>query len=122
MTTRIEKLQTREAALLARVEKDTLELDGIKAELQGLRLIESVGQGSVVTFGCGRKENYKELTGTVLGVAEDVAKGKQLRVFAGQGFDAQTYTISAGAVLSVYQEEPIVVPDAAEAAPEVAAE
>lgn len=121
MTTRIEKLQARaaklEAGIGALVEKynaDTAELTQIKAELESLARIESVQQGDTVTFAVGRKDDRKELSGTVLGVADDEAKGKLIRVFAGEGMEAAVYTLQSKDVVAVggvrFEQE--VVPDA----------
>lgn len=108
MTTRIEKLQARvtklEAGLAVLVEKynaDGAELALAFAELQSLLRIESVQAGDEVTFGVGRKDDRQELTGKVLGVKDDEAKGKLIRVFAGEGMEAQVYTVQAKDVLAV---------------------
>ena len=65
----------------------------------------AVQQGDVVTFAVGRKDDRRELTGNVLGVQDDEAKGKLLRVFAGEGFDAQVYTVAAKDIVGVRGEE-----------------
>lgn len=108
MTTRIEKLQAQAAKL-----NETLEalrgtfaekaeaLQAVNDELNVLLRIENVQQGDTVTFAVGRKEDRKEVTGQVLGVKDDEAKGKLLRVYAGEGFDAQTYVIQSKDVLAV---------------------
>lgn len=108
MTTRIEKLQAQAAKL-----NETLEalrgtfaekadaLQAVNDELNVLLRIENVQQGDTVTFAVGRKEDRKEVTGQVLGVKDDEAKGKLLRVYAGEGFDAQTYIIQSKDVLAV---------------------
>lgn len=108
MTTRIEKLQARvtklEAGLAVLVEKynaDGAELVQVQTELQSLLRIESVQAGDEVTFGVGRKDDRQELTGKVLGVKDDEAKGKLIRVFAGEGMEAQVYTVQAKDVLAV---------------------
>lgn len=108
MTTRIEKLQAQANKL-----NETLEalrgtfaekaeaLQAVNDELNVLLRIENVQQGDTVTFAVGRKEDRKEVTGQVLGVKDDEAKGKLLRVYAGEGFDAQTYIIQSKDVLAV---------------------
>lgn len=108
MTTRIEKLQAQANKL-----NETLEalrgtfaekaeaLQAVNDELNVLLRIENVQQGDTVTFAAGRKEDRKEVTGQVLGVKDDEAKGKLLRVYAGEGFDAQTYIIQSKDVLAV---------------------
>lgn len=108
MTTRIEKLQAQAAKL-----NETLEalrgtfaekaeaLQAVNEELNVLLRIENVQQGDTVTFAVGRKEDRKEVTGQVLGVKDDEAKGKLLRVYAGEGFEAQTYVIQSKDVLAV---------------------
>lgn len=108
MTTRIEKLQARvtklEAGIAVLVDKygaDVTELNLAQAELQSLLRIESVQAGDEVTFGVGRKDDRQELTGKVLGVKDDEAKGKLIRVFAGEGMEAQVYTVQAKDVLAV---------------------
>lgn len=108
MTTRIEKLQARvtklEAGIAVLVDKygaDVTELKLAQAELQSLLRIESVQAGDEVTFGVGRKDDRQELTGKVLGVKDDEAKGKLIRVFAGEGMEAQVYTVQAKDVLAV---------------------
>ena len=108
MTTRIEKLQARvtklEAGIAVLVDKygaDVTELKLARAELQSLLRIESVQAGDEVTFGVGRKDDRQELTGKVLGVKDDEAKGKLLRVYAGEDFEAQTYVIQSKDVLAV---------------------
>lgn len=108
MTTRIEKLQARitklEAGIVVLVDKygaDVTELKLAQAELQSLLRIESVQAGDEVTFGVGRKDDRQELTGKVLGVKDDEAKGKLIRVFAGEGMEAQVYTVQAKDVLAV---------------------
>lgn len=108
MTTRIEKLQARitklEAGIAVLVDKygaDVTELKLAQAELQSLLRIESVQAGDEVTFSVGRKDDRQELTGKVLGVKDDEAKGKLIRVFAGEGMEAQVYTVQAKDVLAV---------------------
>lgn len=108
MTTRIEKLQARvtklEAGIAVLVDKygaDVTELKLAQAEIQSLLRIESVQAGDEVTFGVGRKDDRQELTGKVLGVKDDEAKGKLIRVFAGEGMEAQVYTVQAKDVLAV---------------------
>ncbi len=108
MTTRIEKLQARvtklEAGIVVLVDKygaDVTELKLAQAELKSLLRIESVQAGDEVTFGVGRKDDRQELTGKVLGVKDDEAKGKLIRVFAGEGMEAQVYTVQAKDVLAV---------------------
>ena len=108
MTTRIEKLQAQANKL-----NETLEalrgtfaekaeaLQAVNDELNVLLRIENVQQGDTVTFAVGRKEDRKEVTGQVLGVKDDEAKGKLLRVYAGEGFEAQTYVIQSKDVLAV---------------------
>jgi hypothetical protein len=98
---RIEKLETRLTLLNSRIEKDTADREVAAAELAGLKAIAAVGQGDIVTFVFGRQENRQELTGPVLGTQDDVARGKLLRVFAGEGFDAQTYTVQASQIVKV---------------------
>lgn len=105
MSTRIEKLNTRIATLTARIEKDTAELGGVQLELTALNLIANISVGDAVTFAFGRLENRQELTGPVLAVAEDEVRGKLLRVFAGQGFEATTYTVQASAVIAVIPKD-----------------
>lgn len=112
MTTRIEKLQTQITKL-----NETLEalrgtfnekaeaLAAAQAELSSLQRIAAVQQGDVVTFAVGRKDDRRELTGNVLGVQDDEAKGKLLRVFAGEGFEAQVYTVAAKDIVGVKGEE-----------------
>ncbi len=108
MTTRIEKLQARvtnlEAGIAVLVDKygaDVTELQLAQAELKSLLRIESVQAGDEVTFGVGRKDDRQELTGKVLGVKDGSAKGKLIRVFAGEGMEAQVYTVQAKDVLAV---------------------
>lgn len=108
MTTRIEKLQARvtklEAGIAVLIDKygaDVTELKLAQAELQSLLRIGSVQAGDEVTFGVGRKDDRQELTGKVLGVKDDEAKGKLIRVFAGEGMEAQVYTVQAKDVLAV---------------------
>lgn len=105
MSTRIEKLNTRIATLTARIEKDTAELGGVQLELTALNLIANISVGDAVTFAFGRLENRQELTGPVLAVAEDEVRGKLLRVFAGRGFEAATYTVQASAVIAVLPKD-----------------
>lgn len=114
MTTRIEKLQAQITKL-----NETLEalrgtfnekaeaLAAAQAELSSLERIAAVQQGDVVTFAVGRKDDRRELTGNVLGVQDDETKGKLLRVFAGEGFDAQVYTVAAKDVVGVKGEPPV---------------
>ena len=108
MTTRIEKLQAQAAKLSETLEalrgtfaEKAEALQAVNDELNVLLRIENVQQGDTVTFAVGRKEDRKEVTGQVLGVKDDEAKGKLLRVYAGEGFDAQTYIIQSKDVLAV---------------------
>lgn len=94
------KIASRIELLTARIEKDTAEL----AELQPLRdaelALENINAGEVVVFRFGRKDNRQVLRGSVVAVAADET-GKKLRVYAGEGFDAQLYTIGVRDVLGV---------------------
>ena len=110
------KIQARIDLLTARIEKDTAEL----AELQIVRnaelALQHVQVGDVCTFKFGRKDSRTVLRGTV--VATDEANAK-LRVYAGEGFDAQLYTIATRDVLGVgadfvYVEEAAETEDATE--------
>lgn len=92
------KIQSRIDLLTARIEKDTAELAVLQPQRDAELALQNVESGSVVTFKFGRKENRTVLRGTV--VAADDANAK-LRVYAGEGFDAQLYTIATRDVLGV---------------------
>lgn len=107
MTDRNEKLQTKLEGIDAKLNKLAEERAGVVAELEALALITNIQNGDVVVFGFGRKADRQELTGTVLATVEDPIKGKVLRVFAGEGMEASTYTVAASAVVRVVQPEPV---------------
>lgn len=92
------KIQARIDLLTARIEKDTAELAVLQPQRDAELALQNVEAGSVVTFKFGRKENRTVLRGTV--VANDDVNAK-LRVYAGEGFDAQLYTIATRDVLGV---------------------
>lgn len=92
------KIATRIELLTARIEKDTAELAELQLQRDAELALQNVQVGEVVTFKFGRKDNRQVLRGSV--VADDKENGK-LRVYAGEGFDAQLYTISVRDVLGV---------------------
>ena len=92
------KTQSRIELLTTRIEKDTAELAALQAIRNAELALQNVQIGDVCTFKVGRKENRTVLRGTV--VATDEANAK-LRVYAGEGFDVQLYTIATRDVLGV---------------------
>lgn len=115
MSNRIEKITTKLASLNERIAKDQAEVLELQAELAALEALANVKEGDVVYFATGRAETRAVIGGRVLAVAE-TEKGKQLRVFAGEGINASCYTLTSGQVLSV--NEPPKQPEAqAEAQP-----
>lgn len=92
------KIQSRIDLLTARIEKDTAELAVLQPQRDAELALQNVESGSVVTFKFGRKENRTVLRGTVVATDEVNAK---LRVYAGEGFEAQLYTIATRDVLGV---------------------
>lgn len=115
------KIIARIELLTARIEKDTAELNDLQLQRDAELALQNVNPGDVVTFKFGRKDNRQVLRGSV--VADDKENGK-LRVYAGEGFDAQLYTISVRDVLGVgadfVYEEPAVEEVAEEASSEAA--
>lgn len=105
------KIATRIELLTARIEKDTAELAELQLQRDAELALQNVAVGEVVTFKFGRKDNRQVLRGSV--VADDKENGK-LRVYAGEGFDAQLYTISVRDVLGVGADF-VYVEEAAEA-------
>lgn len=92
------KTQSRIELLTTRIEKDTAELATLQIIRDAELALQNVQVGDVCTFKFGRKDNRQVLRGSV--VADDKENGK-LRVYAGEGFDAQLYTISVRDVLGV---------------------
>jgi translation elongation factor EF-1alpha len=112
------KIATRIELLTARIEKDTAELAELQLQRDAELALQNVQVGDVCTFKFGRKDNRQVLRGSV--VADDKANGK-LRVYAGEGFDAQLYTISVRDVLGVGADF-VYVEEAAEEAADSGAE
>lgn len=90
-----------------RLDKKVQELQKLDAEIQALRadlkLINDVAQlkaNDVVVFRFGRKDNRQDITATVLGVY-DTDKGRRIKVFYGEGLEADTKTIKPGDVVAV---------------------
>lgn len=115
MSNRIEKINARIATLTERVAKDQAELLELGSELAALEALANVKDGDVVYFAAGRGETRQVIGGRVIAVSETEEKGKQLRVFAGEGIAANCYTLTPAQVLSV--GEPPVAPAAAEETP-----
>lgn len=92
------KIQARIDLLTSRIEKDTAELAELQVQRYAELALQNVQTGDVCTFKFGRKDSRTVLRGTV--VATDEANAK-LRVYAGEGFDAQLYTIATRDVLGV---------------------
>lgn len=105
------KTQSRIELLTTRIEKDTAELATLQIIRDAELALQNVQVGDVCTFKFGRKDNRQVLRGSV--VADDKENGK-LRVYAGEGFDAQLYTISVRDVLGVGADF-VYVDEAAEA-------
>ena len=105
------KTQSRIELLTTRIEKDTAELAALQIIRDAELALQNVQVGDVCTFKFGRKDNRQVLRGSV--VADDKENGK-LRVYAGEGFDAQLYTISVRDVLGVGADF-VYVEEAAEA-------
>ncbi len=110
MSVRIEKITARQALLTERVTKDQAELAELAAELQSLEALANVKDGDVVYFAVGRAETRAVIGGRVIAVDETDEKGKKLRVFAGEGINANCYTLTPAQVLSV--NEPPKQPEA----------
>jgi hypothetical protein len=90
-----------------RLDKKVQELQKLDAEIQVLRadlkLINDVAQlkaNDVIMFRFGRKDNRQDITATVLGVY-DTEKGRRIKVFYGEGLEADTKTIKPGDVMAV---------------------
>lgn len=112
------KIQARIDLLTARIAKDTSELTELYLQRDAELALQNVQAGDVCTFKFGRKDSRTVLRGTV--VATDEANAK-LRVYAGEGFDAQLYTIATRDVLGVGADF-VYVEEAAEAGDEPAEE
>lgn len=110
------KIQARIDLLTARIAKDTSELTELYLQRDAELALQNVQAGDVCTFKFGRKDSRTVLRGTV--VATDEANAK-LRVYAGEGFDAQLYTIATRDVLGVGADF-VYVEEAAEAGDEPA--
>ena len=117
MSTRKEKLEQQVAKLVTRLNELVSQyqlaeqsLTATQNELAELNRVDTIAEGDVVLFTIGRGEDAKELSGNVLAVAE-TEKGKQLRVFAGEGFEAQVYTLSAK---QVRLPAPVAAPETVE--------
>ena len=105
------KIQTRIDLLTARIEKDTAELAVLQPQRDAELALQNVQTGDVCTFKFGRKDSRTVLRGTVVATDEVNAK---LRVYAGEGFDAQLSTIATRDVLGVGADF-VYVEEAAEA-------
>lgn len=85
--------------LAQRLEKKQEQLIAVQREVDELRAsialadaVQSIDTHDVVVFTFGRKQNRTTQTGTVLGVQEG-EKGRRIRVFVGQGVDADIKTV-----------------------------
>jgi len=97
---RAEKLEAKIAANHDKIVALQLVIEQDTATLESLQALENVETGDVVHFNFGRGENRKEHVGTVLGVA-DTDKGRRIKVYTGEGFDAQVLTIGVAEIVSV---------------------
>jgi hypothetical protein len=96
-----EKLTNKIAALFKLVTDKTAEYHAAVAELEAITRVANVGAGDTVKATVGRGEKAQHLEGVVLGVVEDEAKGKLVKIQTGSGFDTMTFVLKAGEITEV---------------------
>lgn len=80
------------------LEKLEARVNRLIAEKEGQDRIASLTVGTTINFEYGRADKRRTMTGTVSAVGTGDQEGK-LAVVVGEGFDAETFKISAGDVL-----------------------
>lgn len=95
---RAEKIQK----LYDRIVADTAEYNKLTAEVAAEAAVASVGEGAVLDISVGRGENATVKTGVVLGVGEDEAGNKKIKVQVGAGFSAEIFVVNPGQVVAVH--------------------
>lgn len=107
-------LLTARIAAIAKVQEElttiTAAIAAAEAGASTAHVVDSgLPVGTVVAFNYGRAETRKQLTGVVL-ATKTQEKGPTLyRITVGEGFDAQTYTVQANAIVSHNFELPTPV-------------
>lgn len=96
--TRREKLLARYNKLFAKHAEIATELQELAGEINAIDLLASVKEGSSVVITVGKKDEAKEVLGTVIGVKEDEDGAKTFKVAYGSGFDSDIAVVAAGKV------------------------
>lgn len=96
--TRREKLLQRYNKAFAKHAELQTELQDLAGEINSIDLLASVTEGTAVVITVGRKDEAREVLGTVIGVKEDEDGAKTFKVAYGSGFDSDIAVVAAGKV------------------------
>jgi hypothetical protein len=109
--TATQKLEAKVLALHALITTKTAEYTEAVTALEAIQRVANVAAGDTVKATVGKGEKAQNLEGVVLGVVEDEAKGKLIKIQTGTGFDTMTFVLSVGQVTEVVPQvvEAVVV-------------
>lgn len=86
--TRLEKLEQTYAKAIEAITNNTVIANEAAAEINAIRALENVAEGSDVVITVGKGESAKVVEGKVIGVKVEEDGTKLYKVAFGQGFDA----------------------------------
>lgn len=98
-----QKIAAKIAAKQAQITKLTAEIEKLEQQFRSADLLDSVKQGSVIVARVGRAETAREVTASVVGVQTLENGDRRLKIYFGDGFDAETVVIQDSQIVDVKQ-------------------
>ncbi|BAN92326.1 hypothetical protein X534_gp15 [Ralstonia phage RSB3] len=98
-----QKVAAKIAAKRASVAKLLAEIEKLEGQFRAADLLDSVKAGSIIVARVGRAETSREVTATVIGVQTLESGDRRLKIYFGEGFDAETVVIQDSQIVDVQQ-------------------
>jgi hypothetical protein len=98
-----QRLAAKIEKLKARILKDSDDLTKLEAQYRAADMLDKIAAGSVIKARVGRAETAREVTASVIGVQTLDSGDRRLKVYFGEGFDAETVVIQDSQIIDVVQ-------------------
>lgn len=98
-----QKLAAKIATLKNRILKDSETLTTLEAQYRAADMLDQIKAGSVIKARVGRADTAREVTASVIGVQILDSGDRRLKVYFGEGFDAETVVIQDSQIIDVVQ-------------------
>lgn len=98
-----QKIAAKIDAKRAQITKLTAEIDKLEGQFRSADLLDSITTGSVIKARVGRAETAREVQASVVGVQTLENGDRRLKIFFGEGFDAETVVIQDSQIVDVVQ-------------------